>query len=64
MIKLDLSDIFACEKDLSYIGKLGKVKNLKVVDLDLSYGLNYSQKLIFLAKTSSIKWLNKLIQGL
>ena len=48
MIKLKLWNINATEKDLSYLGRnLGKVKNLKVLDLDTN-GLNYSQKINFL----------------
>ena len=46
MIKLDLHGINATEKDVSYFGNLGKVKNLKV--LELFIGLNYSQKINFL----------------
>ena len=42
MITLNLKDIYVSEKDLSYLGKLGKVKNLKVLHLDLNKGLNYS----------------------
>ena len=43
MIKLNLDDVYATKKDLGYLGNLGKVKNLKV--LDLSLGLNYSQEI-------------------